>query len=171
MYKKNDWIAAAGAALLATITLTGCGGAEGDAKAAAPSTPAATSTPAAEPTANPSQALEDAEAELDRVIESLDGAMGETLGVQPGTYEITENTPDYEDMTKALDDEYLAPGTYKTKGPSGAAGCYWARMSDATGSDDSIIANDYITGSGLVELKEGDFFKTTGCKPWVAQVN
>ncbi|AWI32740.1 hypothetical protein [Streptomyces tirandamycinicus] len=97
--------------------------------------------------------------------------MGETLGIQPGTYEVTENTPDYEDMTEALDDEYLAPGTYKTKGPDSAGGCYWARMSDASGSNSSILANDYTTGSAIVELKEGDFFKTSGCKPWLAQVD
>ncbi|GHF36196.1 hypothetical protein [Streptomyces griseosporeus] len=37
-------------------------------------------------------------------------------------------------------------------------------MGDASG--ESTIANDLTTGRAIVELEEGDFFKTSGCKPW-----
>jgi hypothetical protein len=79
--------------------------------------------------------------------------------------EVTNSQPEYDDPSKALDDEYIAPGTYTTKGPADQSfRCYWARMSDASG--ESISANDLTSGRAIVALKEGEFFKTSGCKPW-----
>ncbi|NNN35361.1 hypothetical protein HLK59_34335 [Streptomyces sp. S3(2020)] len=91
----------------------------------------------------------------------------ETIGVQDGTYEVTNSAPEYDDPSLALDDEYIAPGTYTTKG-SVAQGpnCYWARMRDTSGETESIIANDLTTGRVTVKVTEGEFFKTSDCKPW-----
>ena len=66
-------------------------------------------------------------------------------------------------------DEYIAAGAYTTKGPASAGtDCYWARMREASGGTESIIANDLTAGRAIVTLGEGEFFKTSGCKPWTA---
>ncbi|MFD4858491.1 hypothetical protein [Streptomyces atratus] len=162
-------------AIVATLALTSCGGSGNEDTKAAPSNTATTAPkakPAEDDAAAKEKAFEDAKAELDKAIQDADGAMGKTLGVQPGTYEVTEDSPDYEDPLKALDDEYLAPGTYTTKGPAdGSMGCYWERMKDASGDASSTLANDMTSGSAIVRLAEGDFFKTSGCKPWVKQTS
>lgn len=76
--------------------------------------------------------------------------------------------------TVSGDGEYLVgtdmqPGTYRTAGPSdGSLGmCYWERDKNASGDFDAIIANDNLTGSGLVTVQRGEYFKTTGCQNWV----
>ncbi|MFE2530425.1 hypothetical protein [Streptomyces sp. NPDC059371] len=161
------------AALAACLLLTSCADRDDDAKASASAT-ATHTTKAATPTSQePTEAAADkaqkeyekAQKDFEKALKDADNALGETLGVQEGTYEATNSSPDYEDMTEALDDEYIAPGTYTTKGPADAAySCYWARMGDASG--DSILANDVTAGRAIVSLKEGEFFKTSGCKPW-----
>lgn len=161
------------AALL--LALTACAD-SGDTVSAKPSATAekATATPASvEPAAPEDSAaaeLAEAEEEFEQTLKDLENSMGETLGIQEGTYEVTNSQPDYEDPLLALDDEYLVPGTYTTKGPAdGSSGCYWARMQDASGQ--SITANDLTTGRALVSLEEGEFFKTSGCKPWTKSGN
>ncbi|UYQ65629.1 hypothetical protein [Streptomyces peucetius] len=85
---------------------------------------------------------------------------------------MTDDAPDYEDALDSLDDEFLVPGTYTAKGPADVSGgCYWARMSDASGDSGSVLTNDMTEGRALVTLNEGEFFTTSGCKPWTAQVN
>ncbi|MFF0067227.1 hypothetical protein ACFYRC_38185 [Streptomyces sp. NPDC005279] len=44
-------------------------------------------------------------------------------------------------------------------------------MSDASGDSSSILANDMTEGLAIVTLNEGEFFKTSGCKPWTKQVD
>jgi hypothetical protein len=162
------------ATVLVALALTGCGG---SATKATPSTPVTeTSAPSPSPTAATQaaadQAAEHARREFEETLKDIDDALGETLGIHPGTYEVTVDTPDYEDPLDALDDEFLAPGTYTAKGPvDGSGGCYWARMSDALGDSGSILANDMTEGRALVTLNEGEFFTTSGCKPWTAQAN
>ncbi|MET8409688.1 hypothetical protein ABZV34_16600 [Streptomyces sp. NPDC005195] len=159
--------------LPACLLLTSCGGSGDDAKASASSKATATHT-SAKPAPLTSQEAaaekakkdyEKAQKNFEKALKDADNALGETIGVQEGTYEATNDQPDYEDVTEALDDEYIAPGTYTTKGPADpASSCYWARMGDASGG--SILANDLTTGRAIVSLKEGEFFKTSGCKPW-----
>jgi hypothetical protein len=61
----------------------------------------------------------------------------------------------------------MQPGTYRTKGPAyGTPGCYWERDKDSSGSFNSIIANDNLTGSGLVTVAKGEIFKSQGCQTW-----
>jgi hypothetical protein len=63
----------------------------------------------------------------------------------------------------------VKPGTYRAVVPSDSINCYYERLSDASGSFDSIIANnDGDPGSQqIVEIKSTDkFFKTEGCGTW-----
>jgi hypothetical protein len=63
----------------------------------------------------------------------------------------------------------VKPGTYRTVVPNDSITCYYERLKDATGSFDSIIANnDGSPGSQqIVEIKATDkFFKTEGCGTW-----
>ncbi|MER6144445.1 hypothetical protein ABT174_31115 [Streptomyces sparsogenes] len=61
----------------------------------------------------------------------------------------------------------LAPGTYKSTGNANDATCYWERSKDALHGIDSIIANENVSGNGVVTIAAGDgYFKTNGCKNW-----
>ncbi|MER5352754.1 hypothetical protein ABT093_20770 [Kitasatospora sp. NPDC002551] len=63
----------------------------------------------------------------------------------------------------------VRPGTYRTAGPGGGSGgmCYWERARAADGELDSIIANENLTGQGVVTIKKSDaVFKTQGCQRW-----
>lgn len=158
------------ALLLAGLLLTAC--ASSSEKAAKPSASPKTATASAvEESAAPDEdALAEADEDFEKALEDLNNALGETVGVHEGTYEVTNNQPEYADVAEALDDAYIAPGTYTTKGlADGSSGCYWARMRDASGGTGSIIANDLTGGRAMVTLKEGEFFKTSGCKPWTSQ--
>ncbi|MFF1908374.1 hypothetical protein [Kitasatospora sp. NPDC058218] len=62
----------------------------------------------------------------------------------------------------------IKAGTYKTAGPARGGLCYWERGKDATGGFESIIANENLTGQGVVTIKSTDkVFKTQGCQDWV----
>ncbi len=62
----------------------------------------------------------------------------------------------------------IQPGTYKTAGPGSLGMCYWERAKDSSGGFESIIANDNLTGQGVVTIKSSDkVFKTDGCQAWV----
>jgi hypothetical protein len=168
----NTRITAATTAALLAAALTACGSSHDTAapkKAAPPSaTPSAATT-----TEDPEQKVKEAEQRFNDAVASANTALGETLGVQDGTYEVTENQPDYtDDPMKALDDEYIAPGTYTTKGPAdGIYQCYWARLADASGDPSAVITNGLARGRAIVTVNEGEYFQATGCKPWVAQTN
>ncbi|MFJ9714755.1 hypothetical protein ACIRPQ_02215 [Streptomyces sp. NPDC101213] len=149
------------------LLLTGCGSRGGETVNASASPDPASVSPV-EGTPTPTKdALKEAEEAFEASIKDLEDSLGETLGVQEGTYKVTSSQPEYEDVTRALDDEYIAPGTYTTKGVSdGATSCYWVRLRDASGQSGSIIANDLTKGRAIVTVEEGEFFKTSGCKPW-----
>lgn len=57
----------------------------------------------------------------------------------------------------------VQPGRYKTPG---AAHCYWARRSDDSGTLESIIANDNLTGPGSVTINVGEFIELAGACTW-----
>jgi len=63
----------------------------------------------------------------------------------------------------------IPAGRYKTAGPEEDAFsfCYWERTRDTSGGFGSIIANETVKGQGYATLKTGEYFKTSGCKPWV----
>jgi len=62
----------------------------------------------------------------------------------------------------------VKPGTYRSSGNDDGM-CYWEREKNAKGDDDSILANDNVTGSSYVTIAKTDkFFKSTGCKDWYA---
>ncbi|MCX4778847.1 hypothetical protein [Streptomyces sp. NBC_01264] len=62
----------------------------------------------------------------------------------------------------------IAPGTYKSAGSTeDGSGCYWERTKDATGSLDTIIANENPEGQAVVTIAAKDgFFKTVDCQDW-----
>ncbi|MFD3314683.1 hypothetical protein [Streptomyces sp. NPDC058694] len=60
----------------------------------------------------------------------------------------------------------IAPGTYRSTGNTDDL-CYWERTKDASHSMESILANNNVSGTGVVTVAAGDaYFKTTGCKDW-----
>jgi len=55
-------------------------------------------------------------------------------------------------------------GTYRS---TGGSDCYWARLSDLTGSDSSIIASNELSGPDVVTILSSDAgFQTQGCGTW-----
>lgn len=62
----------------------------------------------------------------------------------------------------------VAPGTYKSAGSTeDGSGCYWERTKDASGSIDTVIANENPEGQAVVTIAAGDgFFKTVDCQDW-----
>ena len=60
----------------------------------------------------------------------------------------------------------IKPGTYKS---SGNQGCYYARLSNFTGSLDSIIANDNTDNPAIVTISASDKgFQSTHCGTWTS---
>lgn len=160
--------AIAAAVLTAGLFLTACTRSGSDEATKAKASPDATITPGVEaPSASSEGAAKDAEEEFEKTVDDVEKALGETIGVQDGTYQVTNSAPEYDDPSMALDDEYIAPGTYTTEGLADRGpSCYWARMRDASGKTESIIANDLTTGRATVTISEGEFFRTFDCKPW-----
>jgi hypothetical protein len=61
----------------------------------------------------------------------------------------------------------IAPGTYRTTGPSGHLDCYWERLKDTSGGTDSIIANNLGRGPATVTIDNSDgAFQTRWCNTW-----
>ena len=63
----------------------------------------------------------------------------------------------------------VAPGTYKTAGPSNGSICSWARLNKlASITDmDAIIKNGNEMGPGFVTIEPSDVaFATQLCQPW-----
>lgn len=52
------------------------------------------------------------------------------------------------------------PGTYRSTGGD----CYWAKLSDASGNFDSIIANN--NGSNQTVTIDSPYFESSGCGKW-----
>ena len=61
--------------------------------------------------------------------------------------------------------EDLDAGTWKTSGDGGT--CYWARLSDDSGSD--IIANNYGSGPSRFTTKKGEVVELSGGCTWTKQ--
>jgi hypothetical protein len=62
-----------------------------------------------------------------------------------------------------------APGTWQTSGPSasGDGNCYWATLSDLSGSFNSIIANDNTAGPTTLQVVAGVAgVQVSGCSTW-----
>lgn len=60
----------------------------------------------------------------------------------------------------------IAPGTYTAE--QAQSGCYWQTAKDASGSLDSIIANENAAGPTVVTIPtNAKTFQTNGCGPWV----
>ncbi len=93
------------------------------------------------------------------VAEPVTGALDTPAGPAPGDTIAGNGT--------YLVGDDIQPGTYKTAGPGSLGLCYWERGKDSSGGFDSIIANDNLTGQGVVTIKKTDkVFKTQGCQVW-----
>lgn len=58
----------------------------------------------------------------------------------------------------------IKPGTYRSTGNDL---CYWERDKSADGNFGSIIANDNVTGQGIVTIKSTDkVFTSNNCNDW-----
>ncbi len=72
--------------------------------------------------------------------------------------------------TTFSDGEYIVgtdikPGTYRTPGTS--SGCYYARLSGFSGTDNDIIANDFVNGPAIVTIAGKDKgFQAANCGTW-----
>jgi hypothetical protein len=89
---------------------------------------------------------------------------------EPASPSVDEQAPD---GSLAGSGTYLVgsdvePGTYRSTGAADEGGiCYWARLKDADGDLDSIIANDVGAGSQIVTIKATDgAFSSRGCATW-----
>jgi hypothetical protein len=72
--------------------------------------------------------------------------------VPPGTYEVGTGAGQ------------VAPRRYRSPGPAGGGSCYFARLRDASGESDDIIANDSSDGPSILTVKESDaFVEVSGC--------
>jgi hypothetical protein len=61
----------------------------------------------------------------------------------------------------------IAPGIYRTTGPSGRLDCYWERLKRTSGTTDSIIANNLGRGPVTVTIDGNDgAFQTRWCSTW-----
>jgi hypothetical protein len=61
----------------------------------------------------------------------------------------------------------IAPGTYRTTGPSGRLDCYWERLKPTNGAANSIIANNLGQGPATVTIDARDgAFQTRWCATW-----
>lgn len=58
----------------------------------------------------------------------------------------------------------VLPGTYRTRG---GEACYWARLSNLSGSLDAILANDTTSGPAIVQIQKTDkAFQSKRCAEW-----
>lgn len=64
--------------------------------------------------------------------------------------------------------EQVQPGTYQTEGPGSSSFCYWARLSDVTGTFGDLIANDNVSGPTVVRILPTDVaFESSRCMEWI----
>lgn len=65
----------------------------------------------------------------------------------------------------------IEPGTYRTMGPRTSSflrNCFYARLSDTSGSRDSIIEKHNAKGPATVTVDADDAtFESLGCQPWL----
>ncbi len=61
----------------------------------------------------------------------------------------------------------VAPGRYKTDGPSGPMGmCYWARNRNDSGEFEALITNGIVEGPGSLTINAGEFVEISGECTW-----
>ena len=84
-------------------------------------------------------------------LDSLPIPVGDLpITIQPGTYIVGRD---------------ILTGTYKGQaGEDILDSCYWSRLSDLTGSLNSIISNDNATGQYYIQIQDSDFALSTGCE-------
>lgn len=85
--------------------------------------------------------------------ESHPGTPTVTTSTTPAAAPVDPNT--FTDGTYVVGSE-LAPGRYRTAGPTAGSMCYWERAKDLSGSVFSINANDNIKGQTTIAVSKAD---------------
>jgi hypothetical protein len=76
----------------------------------------------------------------------------------------TTSLPGFGSGTKLVNTD-VAPGRYLSLSAGG--NCYWARLKDASGDFEAILANDNTRGQAIVEIAPTDgVFESSGCARW-----
>ncbi|MGW7056050.1 hypothetical protein [Streptomyces sp. NPDC054887] len=154
--RRKAWLTYGATALVSLLIGAGIGGqGESGAKAAPGSTGA---SPAPAVTVTETAEAEAAPAVTETVVETVTAEPEETEEAGPATSVSGEG--------EYLVGEDVKAGTYKSAGPSGDFGCYWARLKDASGEFEAIIANNNLSGPGRVTLNKGEYFQTKMCQEW-----
>ncbi|WP_255306174.1 hypothetical protein [Streptomyces sp. Wb2n-11] len=149
--RRKAWLTYGATALVSLLIGAGIGGQGESGAKAAPGSTGASPVPAVTVT-------ETAEAEAAPAVTET---VVETVTAEPaGPATSVSGEGEY------LVGEDVKAGTYKSAGPSGDFGCYWARLMDASGEFDAIIANNNLSGPGRVTLNKGEYFQTKMCQEW-----
>lgn len=151
--RRKGWLTHGGAALAALVVGIGIGG-SGEAEAG---TDAAAAVPKPGPTVTRTVQAEPAPT-VTRTVTAKPAPPKKTTAPGPAT-------------SFAGDGEYLVgtdikAGTYRTAGVDSSFGCYWARLRNASGEFEAIIANNNLKGPGRVTLNKGEYFQTNRCAEW-----
>ncbi|WP_328951351.1 hypothetical protein OG778_30365 [Streptomyces sp. NBC_00184] len=155
--RRKAWLTYGVTALVSLLIGAGIGGqSESGAKAATPGSTGASPAPAV--TVTETAEAKAAPAVTETVVATVTAEPEETEEAGPATSISGEG--------EYLVGEDIKAGTYKSAGPSGDFGCYWARLKDASGEFDAIIANNNLSGPGRVTLNKGEYFQTTMCQEW-----
>jgi hypothetical protein len=137
-----------GVVLLGIIVAMGASGAGDETKKASSATTRAADRSSSPPT-KPSTS-----------VERTTTTAATTTTLPPTT---TTTLPGFDDGTWVVPTE-IAPGTYEVDAGSG---CYWARLKDASGSLESISANDNTSGHTIVAVLPTDAaFESNDCGRW-----
>ncbi|MEU4149476.1 hypothetical protein [Streptomyces sp. NPDC026659] len=155
--RRRVWLTHGATALIALIfgAAIGGGGESGDTANASGALPAVTVTKTA--AAKPQPAV--------TVTETVKA----TVTAKPKPVKKSGPPSSFSGEGQYLVGEDIQEGTYRTGGPekdSIIPNCYWARLKNASGEFDAIIANDNLQGQGRVTLNKWEYFKTSGCQDW-----
>jgi hypothetical protein len=121
--------------------------------------------------------LEDASGDLDAIIANdntdwqaivdiapTDGAFESERCGRWVLYAAPATASDTFDDGSWVVNEQIVPGRYRS---DGSGSCYWQRATDFSGGVDSIIANDNVDGSTVVDIKATDVaFTSNRCGTW-----
>lgn len=148
--RRWPWVLGIAGALVVGIAIGNAGGRSGTPAAHPPTIPV-TSAPAAADDAAPVQAVPTVE-QSPAVASGPATTTGDCSGCEVGVD--------------------LAPGRYKTPGPSDSGPldmCTWRRSSNDSGEFSAFIAGDVLRGPGGVTLKQGEFVDFSGECTWTKE--
>lgn len=172
---KARWVPIAGAAILGIIVGSAAGGGgQSSTSASAPAKTVTVTAPALPAVTSVKPATADEQAAIDAKNKQAD-VRSAALDQRESALAAREKAVSTTEATVAantipgngtfLVGKDVKPGTYRTTGPKNGGSCYWQRSGDASGTN--IIANDNLSGPGVVDIRSGDVsFKSSRCADW-----